>query len=58
MPGEVQLRYGEKIYLRKIGQALEQAAQEGGGVTNPGDVQETHRCGTEGHGLVCLVVMG
>jgi len=28
------------------------AAQEGGGVTVPGSAQETHRCGTEGCGLV------
>ena len=31
---------------------LEQAAQGGGGVTDPGGVQETFRCHTEGHGLV------
>ena len=31
---------------------LEQAAQGAGGVTAPGDVQETFRCCSEGHGLV------
>jgi len=31
---------------------LEWAAQGDGGVTVPGGVQETFRCGTEGHGLV------
>ena len=31
---------------------LEQAAQGGGGVTVPGGVQETCRCGTKEHGLV------
>ena len=29
---------------------LEQAAQGGGGVTVPGGVQETRRCGIEEHG--------
>ena len=32
--------------------ALEQAAQRGSGVTDPGGVQETWRCCTEGHSLV------
>jgi len=40
------------------GQALEQAAQGGGGVTIPGSVQETCSCGTLGHGLVGMVVLG
>jgi len=31
------------------------AAQGSGGVTVPGGVQETCRCGTEGHGLVGMV---
>jgi len=29
-----------------------------GGVTVPGGVQEKGGCGTEGHGLVGMVVMG
>ena len=32
------------------GEALEQAAQGGGGVTIPGGGQEPWRCGTEGRG--------
>ena len=36
----------------KSDQALEQVIQIGGGVIIPGDVQETFRCDTEGHGLV------
>jgi len=40
----------EEIILRKSDNALEQAAQGGGGDTIPGGVQELHRCGTEGHG--------
>ena len=32
-----------------FGQVLEWAAQGGGGVTVPGDIQEMCRCGTEGH---------
>ena len=31
---------------------LEQAAQGGGGVSNPEGVQEMYRCGNEGHGLL------
>jgi len=31
---------------------LEWAAQGGGGVTIPGDVQETFRCVTKGHGVI------
>jgi len=42
--------------IRKSGEALTQAAQGGGGVTVPGDVQEMWRCGTEGCGLVGMVV--
>ena len=37
---------------------MEQAAQEGGGVTIPEGVQEQGRCGTEGHGLVVKLVLG
>jgi len=40
-------RGGAKFLLRKSGKALAQAAQEGGGVTIPGDVQEMWRCGTQ-----------
>ena len=38
--------------------ALEQAAQRGCGVTVPGGIQGKGGCGTEGHGLVYMVVMG
>ena len=37
--------------LQKSGQALEQAAQKGGGVIIPEGVQEMFRCCTEAHGL-------
>jgi len=37
---------------------LDQAAQGGGGVTIPGGVQKTCECGTLGHGLVGMVVLG
>jgi len=42
----------------KSGQALEQFVQGSGGVTIAGGVKETCRCGTSGHGLVGIVVMG
>ena len=38
--------------LQESSQALEHAAQGGGGFTIPGGVQEAFRCCTEGHGLV------
>ena len=38
--------------LQKGGQALEWAAQGGGGVTDPGSVQGMFRHCIEGHGLV------
>ena len=41
-----------------VGQSLEQAARWGGGVTIPGGVQKTCRCGTSGYGLVGMVVLG
>ena len=44
--GEGQVRYQEKLLPRKSGEALEQDAQGGGGVTVPGGVQEKGRCGT------------
>ena len=37
---------------------MEQAAQGGGWVPIPGDVQKTYRCGTSGHGLEGMVVLG
>jgi len=37
---------------------LEQAAQGGDGVTIPGGVQKTGRCGASGYGLVEMVVLG
>ena len=41
------------------GEALEQAAQGGAGLTAaPGSVQEMCRCSSEGHGLVGMMVMG
>ena len=39
-------------------EALAQAAQGSDGVTVPGGVQEKHRCGTEGPGLVDTGGMG
>jgi len=42
----------EELLLQKGGQVLEQAAQGGGEVTNPGGFQEMFKCCIEGHGLV------
>ena len=46
------------FFLRKSCDALEQSVRGGGGVTVPGAVQGTWKCGTEGHGLVGMVGMG
>ena len=40
------------------GQALGQAAQGSGGVPIPGGVQTPSGCGTWGHGLAAMVVLG
>jgi len=37
---------------------LEQAAQGSGGITIPGGVKKTCRCGTSGHGSAGMVVLG
>ena len=42
----------EIFLLQDSGQALEQADQGGGGVTNSGGAQEEFRWCSEGHGLV------
>ena len=56
--GEVQIGYQEKFLYCKSGQALDQAAQGSGGVPIPGGVQKPCGCGTWGHGLASMVVLG
>ena len=46
----VQVGYEEKFLLRRSGEALERAAQGGGGVTVPDGIQEMCSCSTDGHG--------
>ena len=46
------------LLLWKAGQALEWAAQRGGGVTDPGGVQRAFGCCVEGHGLVRTIGEG
>ena len=41
---------GKKLLHRKSGKAVAQAAQGSSQLTIPEGVQETFRCGTEGHG--------
>ena len=55
---EVPIEYQEKFLLRMSGQVLEHAAQGSGEVTVPDGVHEKGRCGTEGHGVVGMEVMG
>lgn len=47
------------VPTRSVGQAPAQAAQASGGITIPGGIQKTRKCGTQGHGLVMgLEVLG
>jgi len=55
--GRFRLDIKKKFIYWKSGQALEQAAQGGSGVTIPGGVQKMCRCGTWGYGLVGMVVL-
>ena len=48
--GEVKVGYYEQFLLRKSSEALEWAAQGGGGIAIPRGVPEPWRCGTEGRG--------
>jgi len=50
--------YQETFLHCKSGQALDQAAQGGGGVPIPGGVQKPCGCGTLGHGLAGMGVLG
>jgi len=47
-----------KSYFSKGGQALQWAAQRGGGVTEPCGVQRAFGCCVEGHGLVITIGEG
>ena len=50
--------YLEKIRYWKSGQALEQTAQGGNWIPIPEGLQKMCRCGTLGHGLAGMVVLG
>ena len=56
--GGVQVGYWGKCLSCKSGQGLGQAAQGSGGVPIPGGVQTPCGCGTWGHGLAGLGVLG
>ena len=56
--GAARMRGTLPALCSRASQALEQAAQGGGGVTVPGGVQTTCRCGTSGYGLVGTMVLG
>jgi len=55
-PGKFQVGYQKKFLQRRSGEALEQAAQQGGGVSISGGFQEMCRCSTEESALVGTVV--
>ena len=56
----MQVLVKEKMILSiwKGGQALEWAAQRGGGVTEPGGVQRAFGCCVKGHGLAGTIDEG
>ena len=56
--GRFRLDIRKKFILRKSGEALEEAAQGGGGVTDPGGVQRAFGCCVEGHGLARTIGEG
>jgi len=56
--GEVQIGDQEKFLSCKSGQALDHAAQGSGGVPIPEGVQTPCGCGTSGHGLAGMGVLG
>ena len=56
-PHQFRMDIRKKFILRKSGDALEQAAQGGVGVTVPGGVQGMQGCSTEGRDLVGMVGM-
>lgn len=51
---EVQVAYYDKFFALNESSTLEQTDRE---VTVSGDVEETWRCGSEGHGLVGTVMV-
>ena len=55
---EGSIRTEEQNTLWKGGQALEWAAQRGGGVTESGGVQRVFGCCVEGHGLARTIGEG
>ena len=51
-PGEVYIGHEAKHLHCKGGQALEEAAHGGGGITSPGGVSEIYKCSAWGQDLV------
>ena len=54
-PPSLEVHIGAKLLSKD---ALEWAAQRGGGVTDPGGVQRAFRCCVEGHGLARTIGEG
>lgn len=54
MQREVQVAYYDKFFALNESSTLEQTDRE---VAVSGDVEETWRCGSEGHGLVGTVMV-
>jgi len=46
------------LKVKTVKLIIDQVAQGSGGVTIPGGIQKTCRCGTSGHGLAGMVVLG
>ena len=56
--GRFRLGIRKKFITKRVVRHWEQAAQGSVGVPTPGGVQKTCRCGTSGHGLAGMVVLG
>jgi len=58
LQGRFRLDIRKNFFPERVGQALDQAVQGSGGVPIPGRVQKMCGCGTSGHGLAGMVVLG
>ena len=56
--GRFRLDIRKNFFPERVVRPRDQAAQGGGGVPLPAGVQKTCRCGTWGHGLAGVVVLG